>query len=292
MRYLDPVSLAKLKNLTLELRGFAVEGMVSGRHQSLWKGFSHDFAEHRPYVPGDELKALDWKIYARQDRFYIREYKAENVLTTHVLVDASGSMNFCAGGRQSKWEHACRLAMAMAYLTLAKGDAAGMMTFDVEPRQSIPPRASFRHLELMDSALAGGGPKGETNLSYVLEQAAARVRRRSLVILISDLLGDAEAIIKVIKAFKARRHELLILQILDPQERDFEYQGSAMFESLEGGPPLFCDADALRASYRREFERFLKGYEVSFHRCGAAYSTFFTDRPWEHALGQLLNRWR
>ncbi|OGR82422.1 MAG: hypothetical protein A3J74_07965 [Elusimicrobia bacterium RIFCSPHIGHO2_02_FULL_57_9] len=292
MRYLDPVSLAQLKNLSLELRGLAVEGMVCGRHQSSLKGFSHDFAEHRPYVPGDGLKALDWKVYARQDRFYIREYKAENILTTQVLVDASGSMNFCAAGRPPKWEHACRLAMAMAYLTLAKGDASGLMTFDSEPRQIVSPRASFSHLELMDRALARRGPGGETDLSRVLEQAAARIKRRSLVILISDLLGDPEAIIKVIKAFKARRHELLILQILDPQERDFEYEGSAVFESLEKGAPLFCDAGALRDSYRREFERFLKAYEASFHRCGAAYSPFFTDRPWEHSLGQLLNRWR
>src|SRR5579871_5596266 len=120
MRYLDAVSLAKLNNLSLKLRRLAAEGHASGRHRSLWKGFSHDFAQHRPYAPGDEIKSLDWKVYARQDRFYVKEYQAENILTTYILIDASGSMGFAAGGRQPKWDHACRLAMALSYLILAK----------------------------------------------------------------------------------------------------------------------------------------------------------------------------
>ncbi len=158
MQYLDPVSLAKLKNLRLEFGRLATEGHSSGRHRSLWKGFSHDFSQHRAYVPGDEIRAIDWKVYARQDRFYVREYKAENILTTHILIDASGSMAFCAGGRAPKWEHACRLAMALGYLILAQSDAVGLAAFDTEPRDFLPPRASFSHLEIMDSALRARTP--------------------------------------------------------------------------------------------------------------------------------------
>lgn len=292
MKYLDALALAKLKNLKLGLRRLAAEGHATGRHRSLWKGFSHDFAEHRPYAPGDELKALDWKVYARQDRFYIRQYKAENILATHVLVDSSGSMAFSGPGRPSKWEEACRLAMAMAYLILAKGDAAGLITFDVEPREFLPPRAALSQLELMDKALSRVSPQGETDLKTVLEQAASRIKRRSLVILVSDLLGDPEGILNVVKAFKARKHEVLVLQVLDPRERDFDYDGPTLFESLEDRSRLFCEAGALRELYRAEFERFLRLYEATFHRCEISYAPFYTDIPWEVSLGRFLTRWQ
>jgi uncharacterized protein (DUF58 family) len=290
MRYLDPVALATLRNLRLELRQLAAEG-ASGRHRALVKGLSQDFAQHRPYAPGDELKTLDWKVYARQDRYYVREYTAENVLTTHILLDCSGSMNFSAGGRQPKHEHACRLAMAMAYLVLAGGDAAGLTTFGAAPRRFLPPRSSLAHLELMDAMLVEEKPSGETDLSRVLEAAAGRIKRRSLVVLISDLLGDPERVLRVVKSFKARRHELLVLQVLDPQEREFDFDGPTVFESLEGEPDLFCDAGALRQAYRAEFERLLRLYDSTFHRSDIAYAPFFTDRPWDAALGRFLTRW-
>lgn len=291
MKYLDAVALAKLKNLRLELGRLSAEGHSSGRHRSVLKGFSHDFAQHRAYVPGDEIRAIDWKVYARQDRFFVREYKSENILTTYVLLDRSGSMGFCAGGREPKWEHACRLALALSYLILAKGDAVGLSVFDTEPRAFLPPRASFAHLELMDAELAARRPAGETDLSAVLERCAARIKRRSLVVLISDLLGDPESVVKVVKAFKARRHEVMVLQTLDPQERDFEYDGPTTFESLENARSLYCDAGGLRALYRAEFERCLKVYDSTFHRCEIAYSPFFTDLPWDAVLSRFLGRW-
>jgi uncharacterized protein (DUF58 family) len=221
----------------------------------------------------------------------VREYQAENILTTHLLVDASGSMGFSSGGRETKWERACRLAMAVAYLILSQGDAVGLTSFDTEPRDVLPPRASFGHLELMDAALARRSPGGETDLSKVLERAAARIKRRSLVVLISDLLGDPERLLKVVRGFKARRHELLVLQPLDPQERDFGYDGPTVFESLENGEPLYCEAGALAPLYRSEFDRLLKLYEATFHRSEIGYAPFFTDRPWDAVLGRFLSRW-
>lgn len=290
MRYLDGVALAKLKGLRLSPRRLSAEGLASGRHRSAVKGLSHDFAQHRPYVPGDELKSLDWKVYARQDRFYVREYQAENILTTHLLVDASGSMAFAAEGRESKWEHACRLAMALAFLIVSQGDAVGLTTFDVEPRDSLPPRAGYGRLQHLDAALSQRAPGGETDLAAVLERAAARIKRRSLVVIVSDLLGDPERLLKVVRAFKARRHELLVLQPLDPQERDFGYDGPTVFESLETGEPLFCEAGSLAPLYRAEFDRLLKLYEATFHRSEIAYAPFFTDRPWDVGLGRFLSR--
>ena len=292
MRYLDPVALATLRTLRLELRQLAAEGSSAGRHRSLVKGLSQDFAQHRPYAPGDEIKTLDWKVYARQDRYYVREYTAENVLTTHILVDASGSMAFSHGGRQPKYEHACRLAMAIGYLVLAGGDAAGLTTFAEGPGRALPPRSSLAHLELMDALLAEASPAGETDLGRALERTAAAIKRRSLVVLISDLLGEPERVLRVVKSFKARRHELLVLQVLDPQERDLDYDGPTVFESLERQPELFCDPSELRQAYRAEFERLLKLYEGTFHRADIAYAAFFTDTRWDLALGRFLARWQ
>jgi uncharacterized protein (DUF58 family) len=292
MRYLDPVALAKLRGLRLELRRLAAEGASAGRHRSLVKGLSQDFAQHRAYVPGDELKALDWKVYARQDRYYVREFTAENVLTTQILLDASGSMRFSAEGRPPKFERACELAMAIGYLVTSAGDAAGLTTFSDRVLKRLAPRSALTQLEAMDSILSGTQPAGETDLGRALERAASDFRRRSLIVLISDLLGEPERIAQTIKSLKSRRHELLVLHVLDPQERDFDYDGPTVFESLEGQPELFCDAGALRAAYRKEFERLLKLYEGTFQRGDIAYAAFFTDRPWDEALGRFLTRWR
>lgn len=287
MRYLDPVSLAKLRNLRLELRSLSAEGTAAGRHRSPWKGLSQDFAQHRPYAPGDEIKALDWKVYARQDRYYVREYTAENVLTTHVLLDASGSMAYASGGRERKYDHAARLAMAVSYLVTAGGDAAGLTAFGGSGF-SMPPRSTLGHLEALDGLLARAEPSGETELGGALERAASDIKRRSLVVLISDLLGEPQSLVRAIKALKARRHEVLVLQVLDPQERDFDFEGPTVFESLEAQPEIFCDAGALRDLYRSEFEKLLKLYESTFHRSDISYAPFFTDRPWELALGRFL----
>lgn len=292
MRYLDPVALATLRNLRLELRRLAAEGGSAGRHRSLVKGLSQDFAQHRPYVPGDELKALDWKVYARQDRYFVREYTAENALTTHVLLDASGSMGYADGGREPKYEHACRLAMAIAYLVLQGGDAVGLATFGSSLGKRLAPRSTLAQLEAMDAMLTQVRPSGETDLGGALERAASSMRRRGLVVLISDLLGDPERVLKVVKSFKARRHELLVLQVLDPQERELSFEGPTVFESLEGQPELFCDPGPLRQAYRAEFEKLLKLYEGNFHRSDIAYGAFFTDTRWDLALGRFLTRWQ
>lgn len=201
-------------------------------------------------------------------------------------------MGYCADGRSPKWDHACRLAMALAYLILAKGDAVGLIPFNVEPLDGLPPRASFSQLEAIDSALAKRRPEGETDLGKVLERAGARVRRRSLVILISDLLSKPRHVIQVVKALRARRHELLVLQVLDPQEKDFRFEGYSLFDGLEGGPALYCDPTALRRAYVQQFEKGLRLYEASFHRSNIGYALFMTDRPWDSVLAQFLTRWR
>ncbi len=287
MKFLDSVALAKLRNFRLELRRMAAEGRASGRHRSAWRGPSHEFAQHRAYVPGDELKSLDWKVFARQDRFFVREYQAETMLTTQILLDASGSM-----GYGSKWEYSCRLALALSYLVLSRGDAVGLSCFDVQPRESIPPRAQLGHLEVLDAALAARCPGEETDLPSVLERAAAQAKRRCLMILVSDLLGDPERVLQVARAVRARKHELMVLQVLDARERDFPFEGPVIFESLESQPRVFCDASAVAAAYREEISRLLRLYEAGLRAGGIAYGLFTTDQPWEGGLARLLASWQ
>lgn len=285
MKYLDSVALAQLARLSLHAGRFASEGAASGRHRSLSRGASHEFSQHRPYAPGDEPRTLDWKVYARQDRFYVREYNEETLLSASILVDASASMGF-----SGKWDLACRLSMAMAYLIVSRGDAAGLSLFDVEPREFIPPRAARSHLELLDEALSRASPARKTDVARALELAAARIKRRSLLILVSDLLGDPEKNMSVLKALKARKHEVMVLQVLDARERDLDYDGPTVFQGLEDGERLLCDAGRLRQSYRREFDRLMRHYEATFHRSEIAYGVFYCDRPWDAALGRFLSR--
>jgi len=289
MRYLDAVALAKLKNLHFDIRRHVAEGHLAGRHRSLRRGFAQEFAEHRAYAPGDELKRLDWKVYARKDRFFVKEYQEEKSLKTYLLLDASGSMAFCSGARAPKWDYACRLTMALAYLVLAEGDAAGLLTFDTAEREFLAPRRGLAHLETMDRTLEGRRPGSETDLGSVLRRCAARLPRRSLVFLVSDLLGDARSILTLVKAFRARRHEVFLLQVLDPCERDLDFEGPVVFESLEDASRLRCEAALLRPAYRELFSRQQKLYQASFDGSGIRYAAFYTDAPWEDALSRFLS---
>jgi len=288
MRYLDSVALARLKNMRFDLRRHLAEGHLTGRHRSSHRGFSQEFAQHRSYVPGDEIKHLDWKVYARKDRFFIKEFQEEKSLKTYVLVDASGSMAYRAAGRNSKWEHGCRLAMSLSYLVLSQGDSSGMMTFDTDIREFIPPRQSLSHLELMDKALERTEPRGETDLGQMLSKAVETLPRRSLIILISDLLGDYQKILQTVRAFHARKHRVLVLQVLDPTERDLDLEGPVLFEALEDASRLRCEVSLVRDAYHKEFERQQKLYDATFHGLGIFYDVFYTDVDWHKSLTRFL----
>ena len=290
MRVLTPEVLTRLKNFKFDLRRHRVEGHLTGRHRSFKRGFSQEFAQHRSYVTGDDLKHLDWKVYARKDRFYVKEFQEEKSLKTYLMLDRSGSMGYRGAGDESKWEYARRLTMSMAYLILSQGDAAGLLTFDTERRDYLPPRQRMTHLELMDAALADSKPAGETELAGVLGGIVGSLPRRSLIVLISDLLGDAERILETLRVYGARRHRLVVLQVLDPTERDLDLDGPVLFEGMEGGDSLRCEVALLRDAYREAFHRQQKRYEASFHDTGVHHAVFYTDEPWHRGLARFLAR--
>lgn len=283
MKYLDPVTAAQLRNLSLNFQRLVAEGVPSGAHRASTKGLSQEFAQHRPYAPGDELKFLDWKLFARHDRFYTKEFEEERSLRLQLLLDASGSMAF-----EGKWEFACRLAMAVAYLTLAGGDDAGLAVFDTAVRDALPVGRGLPWLERIDAALAATAPERETSIEDALQAFAPRLRRRSFIVLVSDLFADPEKLISTLKILRSRKHAVLVLHVLSKSERELQFSGTVRFEDLETGAELRCDPLVLRDQYKTELERWQRLLAASFSRSEIGYEVLHTDLPWEAALKRLL----
>ncbi len=290
MRWLDPASQARLKALGLSPRRASGSGAAAGKHRTLARGHSRDFAQHRPYAPGDEARTIDWKAYARHDRFYVREYRAEDRIPVFILLDCSGSMSYAGAGRASKLDLARHLAAGVAWLASAQGDEIGLVAFGTQARLALPPRAGPGQLAAFDDALSAARPEGETDLSRAIGAAAETLPRRGLCVLISDLMGDTAEALKAARVLVARRHELLVMRTLDGDEREFPFEGPCRIAGLEGGEPLFVDAREAAPAYREAFARQAEAYAGSFRRAGIAYAVTETGGPWEEALGRLLTR--
>lgn len=288
MRWLDPAEQARLRGLGLAPRRPAAPS-APGRHRTLARGFTRDFAQHRPYTAGDEARAIDWKAYARLDRYFVREYRAEDRLSLVVLLDASRSMTFAAGGRPPKLDAARRAAAGLAWTALASGDEAGMLAFGGAAPTGTPPRAGAAQLAALDDALTAVVPPAgaEGDLAAALEDAAARLPRRAAVAVVSDLLGDTARVLKALRRLGAGRRELLVLRVLDPDERDFPYEGAVRIEGLEGGE-LLLDAGETAAAYREAFARQDEAYRSALSRAAVPYATLSTDAPWTAAVARLL----
>lgn len=266
--YLTPEELSKLKNLQVFARQ-VVEGLSTGMHRSPHKGFSVEFKEHRQYVRGDEIRSIDWKIFGKTDRFYIREYEEETNLRCTMLVDCSGSMRY-GGSRAeglSKHDYAIRLAASLAYLLLSQQDGVGLVTFDTVVREIIPPRSRPSHLKAMLATLTRSAPGGETELGAVFHQLAAKLHRRGLLIVISDCFGDVDALLRGLSHFRHARHELIVFQVLDPDEVDFPFRGRTQFRSLEvTSQQHTVDPVQLRAAYLEKLADFREQLQAGCRR--------------------------
>jgi len=287
MRWLDPADQARLKGLGLSPKRPAGQG-AAGRHRTLARGFSRDFASHRPYAPGDEARAIDWKAYARLDRYYVREYRAEDRVSLAVMVDASASMTFHGEGRESKLDVARHAAAGLAWIALGQGDEAGLVPVGAAGDASLRPRAGAGQLAVFDAGLTGLIPGAETDLAAALEAAAESLPRRAALVLISDLLGDPARVLKSLRRLSAGRRELMVLRVIDPDERDFPYEGSLRVEGLEGGM-LTLDAAEAGPAYRAAFARQEDVYRTSLRRASVPYAVAATDAPWTSAVSRLLS---
>lgn len=288
MKWLDPASQARLKGLALSPRRASGLSGAPGKHRSLARGHSRDFSQHRPYAPGDEARGIDWKAYARLDRFYVKEFRAEDRIPVFVLLDRSGSMGYAGAGRESKFDLGRRIAAGIAWLALAQGDEAGLVTFASGAQLALPPRAGAAQLGAFDAALTEAKAGEETDLAKAIEAAAEALPRRGMCVLVSDLMGDTAGALKAVRALSARRHEVLVVRTIDADERDFPYEGPCLMEGLEGGEPLYLDAREAAPAYRAAFAKQAEAYAGALRRAGIAYAVAQTGANWEAALGRLL----
>ncbi len=285
-QYLIPEVLAKLKGLDLKAR-LVVEGFLAGLHRSPYYGFSVEFADYRPYVPGDEIRRIDWKTYGRTDRYYIKEFEEETNVKAYILLDKSGSMSYKTG-TLSKYEYSQILAASLAFLLIKQRDSVGLITFDRKLVEYVPPSAKKSHLQILLGCIDRSQPGGETDLATTFFQMSERIKRRGLIVVISDLLDDPLKIIKALKSFRYRKHEILVFHVLDPQEWRFSFNTAARFVDLETKEEVPLDPVALQESYRKRIKEFVKTYQRGLLESYIDYELLFTDVPFDRALLSYL----
>ena len=286
-KYLRPDVIQQVRRLDLRAR-FIVEGFLSGLHSSPYHGFSVEFSEHRKYTPGDDIRQIDWSVYGKTDRYYIKKYQAETNLDSYILVDTSASMDFATEGRMTKMDYAICLAAALGYLMIHQQDSVGLVTFDEQIRDFLPPKAKRSHLVNILGTLARTKPSGKTLLADVVHQVASRVRKRGLMILFSDLLADQEEMIRALHHLKFCGHDLIIFQVLDHSELSLPFDGQVRFEDPETGETLDADPQAIRAAYMQELREFIDVYKRECQHVRADFVTVDNSMTFDKALIQFL----
>jgi len=295
MRLLDPQALAKIHRLELIARG-VVEGFVTGRHRSPYKGFSVEFAEHRQYVPGDDTRDLDWRIYGKSDRYYIKQYIEETNLRATILLDASGSMKYTGrrsarydGKALSKFEYAQFLAASLAHLMIHQQDAVGLATFDTQMRRYIPARSRASHLRVVLREISGASAGEETALGPIFHDIAERVHRRGLVIVVSDLFDDPDDVLRALHHFRYRKHEVLLLHVMAEEELTFPFDQASLFRDLElPVRRIQLDPRAIRAEYLDQIRRFIRRIEMGCGQMNIDYVPMSTRTSFDVALAHYL----
>jgi uncharacterized protein (DUF58 family) len=283
---LDPEVLARLMAQPLMSR-FPMEGTISGQHKSPHRGSSVEFAEYRNYVPGDDIRRLDWRVFGRTDRFYLKEFEAETNLRCYLVLDCSGSMAF-DGGQGSKLEYARKLIATLGYLVIHQGDAAGLVCAGEAGALEIPPRRTPTHLQLMTDTLLATEAKGGTNLPSVLHDLAEKIRPRALVVVVSDLFHDPEEILGAFQHLRFKKHDLAIFHLLDPVEVNFEFDRPVRFVDLESSSSIVTEPAMIRNEYLAALNRFLEQVRAGCSEFKADYKRVQTDQPYEKALADFL----
>ncbi len=290
--FLSVDAMRRLDHLLLGSR-WTAEGGRAGRHSSVLKGASVEFRDHRDYVQGDSLRHLDWKVFGRSERYYIKQFQEETSLRVHLVIDASASMAFKHSGRVSKFEFARELAASAAYLAHQQQDSVGLVIYDDQVRCWLPTKGGSRHIRHFLESLAAHQASGRTDTGKALEALAEGMARRGLVMMFSDLLDDPEAVFRALAHFRRRGHDVVLIHVLDPAELDLPFDGVSDFIDMETGERLEADAALIRRSYREAINAAIESFRV---RCGALRVDFriaTTDRaPSEFLNGLLADRKR
>jgi uncharacterized protein (DUF58 family) len=290
LTYSDPRTLAKLEGLELRARSI-VEGYVAGMHRSPYHGFSVEFAEHREYVAGDDVRHVDWKVFGKTDKYYLKQYEEETNLICYLVLDASESMTYQSdGAAMSKLDYARTAAAALAYLVLRQQDSVGLAVFDQELRSLVRPSGNPSHLKQIAHVMEHAETAKKTATGQILHELAERLPKRGLVVLLSDLFDNPAALTAGLKHLRHRRHDVIVFQVLDPAELDFPFDQTTLFKGLEQWPDTLTDPKALRQAYLEEFEKHLLATRRACREQQADYLQLRTDQPLELALTSYLSK--
>jgi uncharacterized protein (DUF58 family) len=288
LRFLDPAVIARLGSMELKART-VVEGFLSGLHRSPYKGFSVEFAEYRQYLPGDDLSTLDWRVYARSDRYYVKKFEEETNLECHLLLDVSASMTYRGKAAMTKLEYGSVLAASLAYLMNRQRDATGFLAFDDAIRQRIPASARPGHLHGILLALERLTPGRRSDLGRPLHQLADALVKRSLAVVISDLLDDPDAVIRGLKHLRFRGTDVIVFQVLDPDELQFPFAHAARFTDVESDAEVTADPSRVRGKYLEALEGLESQYTRELRGAGIDFLTLDVSRPLDFALLAYLD---
>lgn len=285
-QFLHPEAIRRIGRLELRARHI-VEGLLSGMHRSPFFGQSVEFLQHRQYVPGDDLRHVDWKVWARQDRLYVKQFEADTNMRCTLLVDVSGSMQY-GSGPMNKYEYAATLAVSLAYLLLKQHDSVGCIAFDEVIRARTPQRSTQAHLSKIVQTLDASKPQNKTDPGSILREIAETGPRRGMIILLSDLLGDVESTLRGLRLLRQRGHDVLVLHVMDDDELDFPFDGPTRFEGLELPAHLNCNPRALREGYLASLEKFLTKLRRGCARDAVDYTLIRTSQPLDAALASFI----
>jgi uncharacterized protein (DUF58 family) len=291
-RFLDPKTIAKITQLDLRAKQ-VVEGFLTGMHKSPTFGQSVEFVQHREYVPGDDLRHVDWTVWSKTDRYYVKQYEAETNLRAYFVVDSSESMLYGEArhrkaGTLRKYDYAATAAACLAYLTIRQQDSAGLITFDSDVREVIPPRSSLLHADAICKALHVSQPREKTDPLKIFRRVAESMPARGLVVIISDLLCDREPLFKGLEMLRHRRHDVMVFHLMDDDELGFPFGGLTKFEGLEQLPDLLCDPRALREGYLEALEEYLVEVRRGCTKMGVEYALVRTSDYIDAVLSRFL----
>ncbi len=291
-KYFQPEILSKISRLELRAR-HVVEGFVSGMHKSPYKGFSVEFASHRPYVPGDDIRHIDWRVYGKADRFFIKEYEEETNMRVHLLVDCSASMAYpehAGTGRMTKWDYAATVAASLAHLLVFQQDGVGLTLFDTEIRKQLPVSSNRASLARLATEIESNTPKNKTDVKMLLSQVAASIPRRGMVVILSDLLTNVDEFIEGLQRFRHHQHDVLVLHILDHDELEFPFADRTLFEGMEEiDQEVLTDPQSLRHSYLEGLEAFISKLRRACLNQKTDYSLISTAEGIDVALTTFLS---
>ena len=287
-KYLNPDIINTLDNLHLKAK-FIVEGFMTGLHKSPFHGFSVEFSEHRSYAPGDETKNIDWKLWSKTDKYYIKRFEEETNLLCHIFLDSSQSMSF-SSQNISKFKYAQMLAAALSYLIINQRDGLGLHVFDSKIRQTIRPKSTKNHLNTVLSIMDKIKIGDKTNISKILDIGAEKIKKRGLIILLSDLFDSSKKIINSLKHLRYYNHEVLIFHILDNQEIELDYNEKIIFEDLENQNQIITNPWQIKKSYKKEMQDRIEYFKMECSKMNISYNLFLTNQLLDVALYQFLNK--